>query len=237
MSKILVVEDNKIVNKAISHQLKAENYEVVSVYNAEDALKEVQKQEFDLIILDLQLPKMNGYKFLQLIRQKTDVPVIVNTVHASVKARVNLIDAGANDFMKKDGSTEDLLESVQILLKSRSKAKEGRVIELFDLSIDFRNHQVSSNNKQIELTNIEFDILRILLENPHKAFSREELFTMAWGEEYDEFSDNTINVHIRRLRTKLGEDLKNPKIIETVWKFGYRLGEPAVKKLEEMIDN
>ncbi len=235
MSKILVVEDNKIVNKAITAQLKSNAFEVESVYTAEDALKVVQKTEFDLIILDLQLPQMSGYKFLQLIRQKTDVPVIVNTLHASVKARVNLIDAGANDFMKKSGDQEDLLESVNLLLNVHKKQKESdsEFLELYDLKIDFRNHKVSKNGTQLDLTNIEFDILRILIENPHKAFSREEIFAIAWGEEYDEFSNNTINVHIRRLRTKIEADVKNPQVIETVWKYGYRLGSNAVEMLSK----
>ena len=234
MDKILVVEDNKIVNTTLSRLLQANDYEVDSVYTAEDALNRIGKTRYDLIILDLNLPQMNGYNFLRVLRTKSDIPVVINTAHSSVKARVKLIHAGASDFIEKSFSTDEILESIQIILDDRKKAKDvRRVFEYKDISIDFANRTVLKKKEVIELTNKEFDILKVLFDNPDKAFSRKQLYLFVWGEEYSEQVDNTINVHVKRLRNKIETDPKQPEFIETVYAFGYRLGKPIVHKLEQ----
>ncbi|QMS85335.1 response regulator transcription factor [Candidatus Xianfuyuplasma coldseepsis] len=225
MEKILVVEDNKVVNVTISRMLEAEGYLVTSCYNAEDALQEVSRKKYDLIILDLHLPQMHGYAFLQVLRKKSDIPVIINTSHSSVKARVKLINAGASDFIEKTYTQEEILESIRIILDDRKKKqKQNKVVTYKNIEIDFTHRTIKKDGKLVETTSKEFDILKVLYDDPDRAFSRKQLYLVVWGEEYSESVDNTINVHVKRLRNKIEENPKKPEIIETVYAFGYRLG-------------
>lgn len=233
MERILIVEDNKVVNKALSVFLESNGYEVGSCYNAEDALVEINKNKYSLIILDLNLPKMNGYQFIQIIRKKTDVPVIINTAHANVKSRVKLINVGANDFIEKSFEKDEILESVKIILEDQRKSNErNRVVTYKDVEINFNKRLVKKADQEVELTSKEFDILKMIFDNPQRAFSRKQLYLVVWGEEYDEFVDNTINVHVKRLRNKIEDNPKKPEIIETVYAFGYRLGKKVVEHLQ-----
>lgn len=234
MQKILVVEDNTIINKTISRMLHTYGYEVESAFDAEKALLLVSSKKYDLIVLDLHLPKMSGYTFLQVVRKKSDVPVIINTAYASTKSRVNLIKVGADDFIEKSMDKNEIIESVKLLLDIKEKqiAEKKKTLEVYDLVIDFKNHSVVKKSEQIELTSKEFDILKLLFDNPRTAFSRKQLYMIIWGEEYSPIYDNTINVHMKRLRTKLEKDPKNPLLIETVFKLGYRLGKKTAEQLE-----
>ncbi len=235
MDKILVVEDNKIVNTTISRMLEANGYEVVSVYSAEDAMLQVSSKRFDLIILDLHLPQMHGYAFLQVLRKKSDVPVIINTAHSSVKARVKLITAGASDFIEKTYTQDEILESIKIILEDRKKKQSvTKVVTYKNVEIDFTNRTVKKDGVVLDLTSKEFDILKTLFDNPNRAFSRKQLYLVVWGEEYDETVDNTINVHVKRLRNKIEEDPKKPEIVETVYAFGYRLGAELIAIAESI---
>lgn len=233
MAKILIVEDNKIVNITISNMLEQSGYEVKGVYSAEDALQELNRVSYDLIVLDVNLPKMSGYQFLQVIRKKSDIPVVINTSYTSVKARVKLINVGASDFIQKSFSKEQILESIDLILQDRAtKNQSSKSISYKGVNIDFSNRIVTRDGSQVEMTSKEFDILKTLFENPKNAFSRKQLYLIVWGEEYDESVDNTINVHVKRLRNKIEEDPKKPAFIETVYAFGYRLGKELVTYLE-----
>lgn len=233
MAKILVVEDNRVVNMTISKTLIGNGYLVDSAYTAEDALVEFAKKKYDLIILDLNLPKMNGYAFLQVIRKKSQVPVIINTAHASVKSRVKLINVGASDFIEKSFEPGEILESVKIILEDAEKSRQNkRIIEYKDLSIDFTAREVKKAGKVLEFTSKEFDIIKVLFDNPTRAFSREQLYLVVWGETYAEFVDNTINVHVKRVRNKIEDNPKKPEVIETVYAFGYKLGKNVVEMLQ-----
>lgn len=234
MAHILVVEDNKIVNITISNLLEKAGYTVKGVFTAEDALTELNRVMYDLIVLDVNLPKMSGYQFLQVIRKKSDIPVVINTSYSSVKARVKLINVGASDFIQKSFSKEQILESIELILQDRkAKEKATQSITYKDIEIDFTNRVVKRVNKVIEMTSKEFDILKTLFDNPKNAFSRKQLYLIVWGEEYNESADNTINVHVKRLRNKIEENPKKPDFIETVYAFGYRLGTPLVEYLED----
>lgn len=234
MDRILLVEDNKIVSKTIEKKLIAHGFKVDCVFNAEDALLEVNKHEYAAIVLDLALPKMNGYAFLQILRKKSDVPVIINTAHASVKSRVKLINVGASDFIEKSMHPDEIVESIKIILEDRSKQKDNRKIFKFkEVEVDFSTRSVKKDEIPLELTSKEFDIIKTLFDNPNRAFSREQLYLVVWGEEYTEAVDNTINVHVKRLRNKIEENPKKPEIIETVYAFGYRLGQPIVDLLQK----
>lgn len=234
MKQILLVEDNKIVSKTIEMKLRSSGFEVKCVYSAEDALQEVSKHQFTAVVLDLNLPKMSGYAFLQILRKKSDVPVIINTAHASVKSRVKLINVGATDFIQKSMDPDEIVESIQIILEDREKEQgKIKVFQYKNLEIDFSNRIVKKNGVVLELTSKEFDIIKMLFDNPDRAFSRKQLYLVVWGEEYSEAVDNTINVHVKRLRNKIEEHPKSPEIIETVYAFGYRLGKNVVNLIKE----
>jgi len=233
MERILLVEDNKIVSKTIERKLQSNNFIVDCCFDAEDALQEVNKHNYDAIILDLNLPKMSGYAFLQILRKKSDVPVIINTAHANVKSRVKLINVGASDFIEKSFEPDEIVESIKIILEDRAKEKErSKTIIIKDLEIDFLQRSIKRNGEVVVLTSKEFDILKMLFDNPERAFSRKQLYLVVWGEDYDESVDNTINVHVKRLRNKIEVNPKEPDIIATVYAFGYRLGKEAAEALQ-----
>jgi DNA-binding response OmpR family regulator len=232
MERILLVEDNKIVSKTIERKLASSGYKVDCVFTAEDALQEVNKHDYAAIVLDLNLPKMNGYAFLQILRKKSDVPVIINTAHANVKARVKLINVGASDFIEKSMHPDEIVESIKIILEDRSKMKDReKIIRFKNLEVNFSTRTVKKDEKLLDLTSKEFDIIKMLFDNPDRAFSRKQLYLVVWGEEYSEHVDNTINVHVKRLRNKIEETPNKPEIIETVYAYGYRLGKPVVDML------
>lgn len=234
MDRILLIEDNKIVSKTIERKLQTNNFIVQCCFNAEDALIEINKHIYDCVILDLNLPKMSGYAFLQILRKKSDVPVIINTAHANVKARVKLISVGASDFIEKSFAPDEIVESIKIILEDRKKALEkGKTIKFKDIEIDFMTRTIKRNGEVVDLTSKEFDILKMLFDNPERAFSRKQLYLVVWGEEYNESVDNTINVHVKRLRNKIEINPKKPDIIATVYAFGYRLGKEVVDMLHE----
>lgn len=234
MDRILLVEDNKIVSKTIEKKLILNGFKVDCVFSAEEALLEVSKKQYEAIVLDLNLPKMNGYAFLQIIRKKSDVPVIINTAYASVKSRVKLINVGASDFIEKSMHPDEIVESIKIILEDRKKMKDtNKVFKYKDLEVDFSTRTVSRNGEVLELTTKEFDIIKTIYDNPTRAFSRKQLYLVVWGEEYSEQVDNTINVHVKRLRNKIEDNPKKPEIIETVYAFGYRLGKPIVELLQQ----
>lgn len=237
MDRILLVEDNVVVCKTIERYLINNGFKVDCVYTAEDALLEINKHQFSAVVLDLNLPKMSGYGFIQILRKKSDIPVIINTAHASVKSRVKLINVGASDFIEKSMHPKEILESLKIILEDRNKMKDKNKAFVFkDLEIDFSTRTVKKNDVILELTSKEIDIIKTLLDNPGRAFSRKQLYLVVWGEEYSEFVDNTINVHIKRLRNKIEESPSKPEIIETVYAFGYRLGKPVVDMLQKNIE-
>ncbi len=230
LNDILIVEDNKVANLALSRLLTQNGYKVDAAYSAEEAFSMIAKKNYDLIVLDLNLPKMNGYHFLKLVRAKSDIPVIVNTAHSSVKARIKLIQAGVSDFIDKASTTEEILESINLIIEDKNKkANDKKVIIYKQLVFDFQHRIVSKDGIPIELTSKEFEILKILFDHPQEPFSRKQLYMLIWGEEYDDSADNTINVHVKRLRDKIEEDPKKPEIIETVYAFGYRLGKPLME--------
>jgi len=238
MKRILLVEDNKIVSKTIERKLQNNDYIVDCCFNAEDGLREINKHDYSAIILDLDLPNMNGYVFLQILRKKSDIPVIINTAHADVKSRVKLINVGASDFIEKSLKPDEIVESIKIILEDREKENEYyKTFKFKHLDIDFLSRTVKRDSKEVELTNKEFDILKMLLDNPERAFSREQLYLVVWGEQYEESVDNTINVHVKRLRNKIEIDPKNPEVIVTVYAFGYRLGKEVVDMLQSQKEN
>jgi len=225
--KILIVEDNLLISKSIESKLKEEMFEVKAVFNGEDAIKQFDLMKYDVVLLDLMLPVKSGEEVLKHIRSKGDVPVIIISVKDSdVEKAINL-GLGADDYLSKPFSMLELIARVKAVLRRSKKSQEVPVKQKYvisNLEVNMVNYEVKKNNQLIELTLKEFEILKLLITHPDQTFSKQQMYRSIWGEEYY-YNDNVINVHIRRLREKIEDDPSKPKIVLTMWGFGYKLGE------------
>ena len=225
--RILIVEDNILISKSIESKLKEEMYEVKAVFNGEEAIKQFDLMKYDVVLLDLMLPVKSGEEVLKHIRSKGDVPVIIISVKDSdVEKAINL-GLGADDYLSKPFSMLELVARVKAVLRRSRKNQEVPVKQIYtvsNLEVNMVNYEVRKNGKIVELTLKEFEILKLLLTHPDQTFSKQHMYRTIWGEEYY-YNDNVINVHIRRLREKIEDNPSNPKIVITMWGFGYKLGE------------
>lgn len=221
MVKILIVEDEEKIARFIELELKHEGYEVIKANNGRTGLEIAEKGEVDLVILDVMLPEINGLEVLRRIRKVSDIPVIMLTARDAVMDKVSGLDAGADDYVTKPFAIEELLARIRTALKKRvvTVKKDVDVLSCGPLSLDKKKHKVVYNNTEIELTNREFTLLQILMENKNIVLTREVLIEKVCG--YDYFGEtNVIDVYIRFLRTKI-DDVFNTKIITTVRGVGY----------------
>lgn len=221
MVKILIVEDEEKIARFIELELKHEGYEVIKANNGRTGLEIAEKGEVDLVILDVMLPEINGLEVLRRIRKGSDVPVIMLTARDAVMDKVSGLDAGADDYVTKPFAIEELLARIRTALKKRvvTVKKDIDVLRCGLLSLDKKKHEVLYNNTEVELTNREFTLLQILMENKNIVLTREVLIEKVCG--YDYFGEtNVIDVYIRFLRTKI-DDVFNTKIITTVRGVGY----------------
>lgn len=221
MVKILIVEDEEKIARFIELELKHEGYEVIKANNGRLGLEVAEKGEVDLVILDVMLPEINGLEVLRRIRKVSDIPVIMLTARDAVMDKVSGLDAGADDYVTKPFAIEELLARIRTALKKRviTEKKAVDVLSCGLLSLDKKKHKVVYNNTEIELTNREFTLLQILIENKNIVLTREVLIEKVCG--YDYFGEtNVIDVYIRFLRTKI-DDVFNTKIITTVRGVGY----------------
>ena len=213
MAKILIVEDEKMINELILRNLQAVGHNCVQAYDGAEALEELDRGSFDLVILDIMLPKFSGFEVMARIH---DVPVIFLTAMGSVMDKVRGLGLGAEDYIVKPFEMLELIARVDVVLR-RSKTQSRR-FSLDGVTVDFDNMTVSRGQKAVELTPREFQLLETLVRNRNIALSREKLLDLAWGMDY--YGDaRTVDVHIQKLRKKLGWNER----IKTVYKVGYRL--------------
>ena len=231
--KILIVEDNVLISRSIESKLKEEMFEVKATFDGEEAIKHFDMMPYDVVLLDLMLPKVSGENVLKHIRSKGDVPVIIiSTKDTDVEKAINL-GLGADDYLAKPFSMLELIARVKAVLRRSHKTVEKETKSLFkigELDVNLQSFEVKKNGQLVELTLKEFEILKLLLTHPDQTFSKQQMYRTVWGEEYY-YNDNVINVHIRRLREKIEEDPSNPKIVITMWGFGYKLGDFAKQEL------
>ncbi len=215
MALILIVEDEMPINILINRNLKLVGHECVSVYDGEAVLEMIQKYTFDLILLDIMLPKMNGYEVLEIVKEM-DIPVIFLTSKSSLSDRVNGLTLGADDYIVKPFEMLELQARVEAVLRRTNK--EQKFFVLNNVRVDLDGRQAFLNNELVDITPQEFDLLVVLIRNRNIALSREKLLELAWGYDF-EGDTRTVDVHITKLRKKLGLD----NYIKTVYKLGYRL--------------
>lgn len=221
MIKVLVVEDEEKIARFIELELIHEGYKVIKVNNGREGLEIAEKGEVDLVLQDVMLPELNGLEVLRRLRKTSDIPVIMLTARDAVMDKVSGLDAGADDYITKPFAIEELLARIRTALKKRivTVKKDEDVIKCGLLSLDKMKHKVMYDNNEIELTNREFTLLQILMENKNIVLTRDVLIEKACG--YDYIGEtNVIDVYIRFLRTKI-DDVFNTKIITTVRGVGY----------------
>lgn len=221
-TKILIVEDELKIARFLELELKYEGYEVVQVHDGKSGLSKALNETFDLVILDIMLPYMNGIEVLRKLRQSSDIPVIMLTAKDEVIDKVVGLDMGANDYVTKPFAIEELLARIRVALKNNHQKKESsNLLQLNDLKLDLEKYTVSFRNEPIELTKREFDLLKYFLENKNIVLSREKLMDAVWG--YDYMGDtNVVDVYVRYLRSKI-DDKYNVKLIYTIRGVGYQL--------------
>ena len=229
--KILIVDDEVEIADLIETYLKNEDYAVYKFYSAKDALACINETELDLAILDVMLPDVDGFTICRIIREKHTYPVIMLTAKDAETDKITGLTLGADDYITKPFQPLEMVARVKSQLRRYKKynhpqtEKTDHILYCSDLIVDTKKHECLQNNKPVSLTPTEFSILQILLENKSNVLSGEELFRRIWKDEYYTKSNNTITVHIRRLREKLNDTLENPKYIKTIWGVGYKIDE------------
>lgn len=227
--KILIVEDDEAINTMISKALSKEGFDIKNAFDGKEALDTFENGDFKLIILDLMLPKIDGIEVMRRIREKSTIPILILSAKAEESDRIIGLGLGADDYLVKPFSVAELIARVKAQLRRfmyydlNNSNKETSILEHGNLKLDLESYTLIKNDKIIDLRPKEFEILKLLFENPNKVFTKAQIFNSVWGEEYMG-DDNTVMVHIKRLRNKIEDDNASPKYIETVWGIGYRLG-------------
>lgn len=225
--KILLIEDEKGISSIICSYLQKEGYEVSQAFNGDEALRYFRTNDYDLVILDRMLPLISGEEVLKTIRQLSDIPVILVTAKVEEIDKIEGFQLGADDYVTKPFSPRELMERVRVILRRIRKDPVNTNILSFDngrLIINLDNYTCKVNGNDITLTNNEFSILQVLFSKPGKIFTREEIISIAFGDEYDAF-DRAIDTHIKNIRQKIEDNPRDPKYIKTVYGVGYKTGE------------
>ncbi len=228
-ANILVVDDEQSITDLIEVYLKSENYNVFKFYNGQDALDCIENEKIDLAILDVMLPDVGGFSICQQIREKHNFPVIMLTAKDEEIDKITGLTLGADDYMTKPFQPLEMVARVKAQLRRFTKynakepIKEENTIVFSGLVLDKDKHECTLNEKPLSLTPTEFSILWFLASNRGLVVSSEELFQEVWGEKYFTNSNNTVMVHIRHIREKMGDSADNPKYIKTVWGVGYKI--------------
>ena len=222
--RVLVVDDEKLIVKGIRFSLLQDGLEVDCAYDGEEALEMAKATEYDLILLDVMLPKMDGFEVCQQVREFSDVPIIMLTAKGDDMDKILGLDYGADDYITKPFNILEVKARIKAIMrrgrKKDEKEKPGNILEKHDMKIDRENRRVFIEGSEVNLTTKEFDVLELLATNPDKVYSREQLLELIWGSDYPGDA-RTVDVHIRRLREKIEKTPSNPKYVHTKWGVGY----------------
>ncbi len=222
--KILVVDDEKLIVKGLRFSLLQDGYEVDCAYDGEEALTFVKKNEYDLILLDVMLPKIDGFDVCQQVREFSEVPIIMLTAKGDDMDKILGLEYGADDYITKPFNVLEVKARVKAIMRRTGrkevKVDDSNILYKQDMKIDRESRRVFIEDVEISLTAKEFDLLELLALNPDKVYSREQLLNMIWKYEYSGDA-RTVDVHIRRLREKIEKNPSNPKYVFTKWGVGY----------------
>lgn len=224
MSRVLVVDDEKLIVKGLKFSLEQDDNEVDCAYDGEEAVELAKKNKYDIILLDVMLPKLDGFEVCQQIREFSDVPIIMLTAKGDDMDKILGLDYGADDYMTKPFNVLEVKARIKAILRrtasKSAKNRSGSTIICGELVMEIENRRVQIAGKDIRLTSKEFDILKLLLNNPDKIYSREDLLSTIWGSGTPADA-RTVDVHVRRLREKIEGDPTKPQYVFTKWGSGY----------------
>ncbi len=222
--RVLVVDDEKLIVKGIRFSLEQDGMEVDCAYDGEEALEAAKTKEYDVVLLDVMLPKLTGFEVCQQIREFSSMPIIMLTAKGDDMDKILGLEYGADDYITKPFNILEVKARIKAIMRRSSKNnaanEDNKTVSFGEMKIDSENRRVYIGNKEVNLTAKEFDLLELLIFNPNKVYSRENLLNIVWG--YDYPGDvRTVDVHIRRLREKIESNPSEPKYIHTKWGVGY----------------
>jgi DNA-binding response OmpR family regulator len=226
-ARILLVDDEQAVQTLLSYPLRKDGYEVISAHDGQEALQRFAEQRFDLVVLDLMLPKMDGIEVCRRLRSRSQVPIIMLTAKGDEIDKVVGLEMGADDYITKPFSMREFRSRIKAALRRSRMLGAGQVqepISAGDLEIDFERRIVGLRGEEVRLTYVEFEILAALARSPGRVLARDTLLEQVWGDS-DYRDPRTVDVHIRHLREKLERDAKSPEYLFTVRGVGYRFRE------------
>lgn len=222
--KVLVVDDEKLIVKGIRFSLEQEGMEVTCAYDGEEAVEAAKNTEFDIILLDIMLPKLTGLEVCQQIREFSDVPIVMLTAKDNDLDKIMGLEYGADDYITKPFNILEVKARIKAIMRrtgARGKQQEAsRTVASGDLKLDCDSRRVYIAGKEVNLTAKEFDLLELLALNPNKVYGRENLLKLVWGSDYPG-DVRTVDVHIRRLREKIETNPSEPRYVHTKWGVGY----------------
>ena len=228
MARILVVDDEKLIVKGIRFSLEQDNMEVDCAYDGEQAIELAKQNEYDVVLLDVMLPKFDGFEVCQAIREFSEMPIIMLTAKGGDMDKILGLEYGADDYITKPFNILEVKARIKAIMRrnSRKSGKRGRheeqMITVGDLKLDREGRRVFIGEKEINLTAKEFDLLELFVCNPNKVYSRETLLSLVWGNKATDSGDvRTVDVHVRRLREKVEPSPSDPKYVHTKWGVGY----------------
>ena len=224
--KALVVDDEKLIVKGIRFSLEQDNMEVDCAYDGEEALELAHKNQYDIILLDVMLPKLNGFEVCQQIREFSNVPIIMLTARGDDMDKILGLEYGADDYIMKPFNILEVKARIKAIMRRVESKRPGageaepKVIESGEMRLDCEGRRAYISDREIGLTAKEFEVLELLMKNPNKVYSRESLLQLVWGTDYPG-DVRTVDVHIRRLREKIEQNPSEPKYVHTKWGVGY----------------
>ena len=222
--KVLVVDDEKLIVKGIRFSLEQDGMDVDCAYDGEEALAMARANEYDMILLDIMLPKMDGFEVCQAIREFSDMPIVMLTAKGDDMDKILGLEYGADDYITKPFNILEVKARIKAIMRRtygpREKKETTSVIVKGDLRLDCDSRRLFIHDKEVNLTAKEFDLLELLVKNENKVYSREDLLGLVWGKEYPG-DVRTVDVHVRRLREKIEANPSEPKYVHTKWGVGY----------------
>lgn len=223
-NRILVVDDEKSIVKGLKFSLEKENMVVDCAYDGEEAVNLASQNEYDMVLLDVMLPKLDGFEVCQKIREFSSMPIIMLTAKGDDMDKILGLEYGADDYITKPFNILEVKARIKAIIRrssnSEKKQENTKVIVKGDLKLDLESRRVFIDSKEINLTAKEFDLLELLITNPNKVYGREKLLSIVWGYEYPG-DVRTVDVHVRRLREKIETNPSEPKYVYTKWGLGY----------------
>lgn len=227
--KILLIEDDQEISDMLKDFLMTENFQVITAYDGESACEKFFADQYSLVLLDLMIPKINGMEVMKTIRENNTVPIIILSAKDTDSDKTLGLGLGADDYITKPFSVTEVLARIKANIRrntqySMAVEKECAILTKGSITVNPDDYSVVKNGESIELTAKEFEILKLLMQNPKKVYTKEQIYSSVWKDAY--FGDeNAVNVHISRLRSKIEDDPHDPQYIVTVWGIGYKLGD------------